>query len=219
MNIANSKIIKLLDRITGAVFLFTLLLLFIKIFTNGAPSLSHSKRGYTVNNIQTKPFKTNTDTIEADKRLFNWFNSTTVVQPHNRALVDLRFRSNKQLFHPLAISFQVMYYLYFVLIMLSAWQLKMFFGALCRNEIFTSGNTRRLMLIGIFFMLIPIINSLQREFFIKTINTLRMNDSSYQLDSHFNFLSSETVFGLMMIVFSLVFKVGADVQKENESFI
>jgi hypothetical protein len=103
--------------------------------------------------------------------------------------------------------------------MLAAWQLKMFFGALCRNEIFTSGNTRRLMLIGLFFMLIPIVNSLQREFFIKTINALQMNDSSYQLDSYFNFLSSETIFGLMMIVFSLVFKVGADVQKENESII
>lgn len=220
MKIGDSKIIKILDRISGAVFLFALLVLLVKIFSSGAPALSGSVRGYEVNNIMAKPQeKPDTTYHDPNKTLDQWFKKTIVVQPHNEALVYLRFKTYKDLLNPTALLFQLAYYSYYIIIVLGAFQLKMFFGNLSRNEVFTKNSTQKLFMIGIFFMLIPLIKSTQGVLFVKTVYNLGLNDSGYVLRYYFRLIAPETIFGAMMIVFSLVFKAGTDVQKENESFI
>jgi len=220
MKIADSSIIKILDRISGAAFLFALLVLLVKIFSSGAPALSGSVRGYKVNNIVAKPQeKPDTTYHDPNTTLNQWFKKTAVVQPHHDALVELRFRTHKELLNPVALSFQLAYYSYYIIIVLAAFQLKIFFGNLSRNEVFTKGNTRKLFITGLLFMLIPLAKSIQNVLFIKTINILNMNDSGYLFRYAFRLVSYETIFGAMIIVFSLVFKAGTDVQRENESFI
>ncbi|MCF3110748.1 DUF2975 domain-containing protein [Niabella sp. CC-SYL272] len=220
MKIADSRIIKILDRISGAVFLFTLLVLLVKIFSSGAPALSGSVRGYQINNITAKPQK-RPDTTYHDpgKTLDQWFKKTIIVQPHNEALVHLRFKTYKDLLNPVTVLFQLAYYSYYIIIVLAAFQLKMFFGNLSRNEVFTKKNTRKLFITGLLFMLIPLIKSIQNVLFIEAINGLNINDSGYSFSYSFRLVSPETIFGAMMIVFSLVFKAGTDVQQENEAFI
>lgn len=220
MKIADSRIIKILDRISGAVFLFALLVLLVKIFSSGAPALSGSVRGYQVNNVTAKQQeKPDTTYHDPNRTLDRWFKKIIIVQPHNKALAQLRFKTYKDLLSPIALLFQLAYYSYYIIIVLAAFQLKMFFGNLSRNEIFTKNNSRKLFMTGLLFMLIPLVKSTQNVLFVKTVNSLNMNDSGYLLTDVFRLISPETIFGAMMIVFSLVFKAGADVQKENESFI
>ncbi|MBO9595609.1 MAG: DUF2975 domain-containing protein [Niabella sp.] len=220
MKIADSRIIKILDRVSGAVFLFALLVLLIKICSSGAPALSNSIKGYEVNDIYvTRQVAPDTTHHDPNKTLDQWFKKTTVVQPHNKALVHLRFKTYKELLNPAALLFQLAYYSYYIIIVLAAFQLKMFFGNLSRNEVFTKRNTRKLFITGLLFMLIPLIKSIQNVLFIKAVNSLNLNDSGYAFSYSFRLVAHETVFGVMIIVFSLVFKAGTDVQRENESFI
>ncbi|MCD2424564.1 DUF2975 domain-containing protein [Niabella pedocola] len=220
MKIGNSRIIKILDRISGAVFLFALLVLLVNIFSSGAPALSNSIRGYKVNDIRVKPLeKPDTTYQDPNQTLNQWFKKTTIVQPHQDALVHLRFKTYKELLSPTALLFQLAYYSYYMIIVLAAFLLKMFFGNLSRNEVFTQSNTRKLFITGSLFMLIPLIKSIQNTLFIKTVSSLNMNDSGYAFSYPFRLVSYETIFGAMIIVFSLVFKAGTDVQRENESFI
>ena len=223
MMFSKSPIIKFLDRIVGAAFLLALLALLIKIFFPGPLIESKPVRVYAVNNISISK------SIQIERKDFPEYykkrqeeqqQAVMVVRRDSTGTVSLWFKKYEQLYQPWAILFQLVFYSFYILFVLATFQLKMFFGNICRDQIFSPDSVKRLFLTGLFFICIPVIEKIQGSVFVKTIEELQLNDSGYTFTndgiSIFSFL---TVFGIMMIIFSIIFKVGVNIKNENEDFV
>ncbi|MFD2918966.1 DUF2975 domain-containing protein [Terrimonas rubra] len=222
MMFSKSPVIKFLDRIAGAAFLLALLTLIIKIFFPGPTIAVKPFRVYGINNISISkptPIKTNDGQDYYQKRQKEQ-QQEVMVKPDRTATVSLSFKKSEQLFRPAAILFQLAFYSFYILFVLATFQLKMFLGNICRDQIFSLDSVKRLFLTGLFFICIPVIEKIQGYLLIDTINTLQSNDSGYILSNDgISIFSSLTVFGIMMIIFSIIFKVGVSIKNENEDFV
>lgn len=222
MMFSKSPVIKFLDRIAGAAFLMALLVLLIKIFFPGPLFENKPVRIYTIQKIIAyKPIRLlKIDSATYYKQQEQIREQTLTVKTDRTATLDLRFKKNEQLYHPVAILFQLAFYSFYILIVLATFQLKMFFGNISKDEFFSSDSVKRLFLTGLFFICIPVVEKIQGSLFIDTINTLLLNDSGYILHNDgISIFSSLTAFGIMMIIFSLIFKVGVSIKNENEDFV
>lgn len=68
-------------------------------------------------------------------------------------------------------------------------------------------------------MLLPIMNWVTQGLFINCIASLNLNDSGYSLKNGASLFGSETLIGLALLAFGLIFKAAVDIKEENESFI
>lgn len=214
MKLSNSKTIKSLDLLSTIVLLFYFAFLGGRLFNSGAPALSNSLKGYAVYDIQAKPHD---DT--GSRSLDDWFGKRVVVQPTNRALVDLRFKSYDELFSLPAILYQVSQIFYWLLIGFLILCIKGLFSSFRKDEVFTTRNASLILWGSAVLMLLPVIRSITQHFFINCIVKLNLNDSGYLLQKGGGFIASETFVGLALLAFGLVFKTAIDIKKENDSFI
>jgi uncharacterized membrane protein YidH (DUF202 family) len=133
--------------------------------------------------------------------------------------VYLRFKTYSELFSLSAISFQLVYFIYFLSIGFLILSVKLFFKSLTKNEVFTAKNASFIMSCGIILICLPVMRWLTQELFINCIHKLNLNDSGYYLSNGVALLDTETIIGLVLLAFGLAFKVGVDIKQENESFV
>ena len=214
MKFSDSKIIKSLDLLTTIILLFYVAFLCVKLFDSGAPALSNSLKGYAVYDILAKP--------RDDKNvrsLDDWFGKRVVVQPTNKALVDLRFKSYGELFSLPALLYQASQLLYWLLIGFLILCIKKLFSSFRKDEVFTTRNASLILWGSTVLMLLPVMRSITQYLFINCITKLNLNDSGYMLQKGVGFIAAETLIGLALLAFGLVFKTAIAIKKENDSFI
>ncbi|MGK6352813.1 DUF2975 domain-containing protein [Parapedobacter sp. DT-150] len=214
MKLSNSKTIRSLDVLITIVLIFYFVFLGIKLFNSGAPAVSNSLKGYAMYDIQAKPHD--------DKRvlsLADWFGKKVVVQPTNRARVELRFKSYDELFSLPALSYQVFQLFYWLLIGFLILCIKRVFSSFRKDEVFTTRNASLILWGSAVLMILPVMRSITQRLFINCIIKLNLNDSGYLLQKGAGFIASETFIGLALLAFGLVFKTAIDIKKENDSFI
>lgn len=214
MKLSDSKIIKSLDLLTTIVLLFYFAFLGIKLFNSGAPAVSNSLKGYAMYDIQAKP---NDD--KGVRSLADWFGKKVVVQPTNRALVELRFKSYDELFSLPALLYQVSQLFYWLLIGFLILCIKRLFSSFRKDEVFTTKNASLILWGSAVLMILPVMRSITQHLFINCITKLNLNDSGYLLQKGVGIIASETFIGLALLAFGLVFKTAIDIKKENDSFI
>ncbi|MFB2120861.1 DUF2975 domain-containing protein [Parapedobacter sp. 2B3] len=214
MKLSDSRTIKSLDLLTTIALLFYIAFLGTKLFNSGAPALSNSVKGYAVYDIQAKPHDDS-----RVRSLDDWFGKKVVVQPTNRALVDLRFKSYDELFSLPALLYQASQLIYWLLIGFLILCIKRLFSSFRKDKVFTTRNASLILWGSAMLMLLPVMRSITQHLFINCITKLNLNDSGYSLQKGVGFIAAETFIGLALLAFGLVFKTAIAIKKENDSFI
>ncbi|WP_379025298.1 DUF2975 domain-containing protein [Parapedobacter deserti] len=186
----------------------------VKLFNSGAPALSNSLKGYAVYDIEAVPHEP-----VSVRSLDDWFRKRVVVYPTSSALVDLRFKSYDELFSVPALLYQVSQIFYWLLIGFLILCIKKLFGSFRRDEVFTTRNASLILWGSTVLILLPVMRSITQHLFINCITKLHLNDSGYSLRNGVGFIAAETMIGLALLAFGLVFKTAIDIKKENDSFI
>ena len=214
MKLSDSKIIKSLHLLVSVILIFYSIFIIIHLFWNGAPKASNSLKGYEVYGIEVKKAGG-----ESTRTLEQWFNDQTIVQPTNRALVHLRFKSFDELFSASALLYQGSQIIYWLLIGFLIFSTQRLFHSFRKDKVFTNRNASLIMFAAITLMWLPIMRWITQYLFINCINQLNLNDSGYTLHNGLSLFSAETFIGLALLAFGLAFKTAVDIKKENESFI
>lgn len=214
MKLSDSKIIKSLNLLINLVMVCYFVFLITNLFMAGAPKASNSLKGYRVYGVQVEKVDgKSTGTLD------QWFNNEVIVQPTNRALVSLRFKSSDDLFSLPALLYQGSQIIYWLLIGFLIFCTQRLFNALRKDRVFTNGNASLIMFGAITLMWLPIMRGITQSLFINCITKLGLNDSGYSLHNGSSLFSAETFIGLALLAFGLAFKAAVDIKKENESFI
>lgn len=214
MKLSDSKIIKSLNFLATLVLVFYAIFFVSKLCTSGAPSLSNSVKSYTMSNVIAEQ-----KDHQLTKTLDKWFNDQTIVQPVNKAKIDLRFKSYSELLHFPAVLFQISQFMYWLLIGFLILCIKLLFSSFNKNEVFTNKNASIILFGALTLIWLPIIGWVTQELFINCIAKLNLNDSGFSLKNGAHLFASETLIGLALMAFGLAFKAGVNIKQENESFI
>ncbi|WP_055726101.1 DUF2975 domain-containing protein [Pedobacter borealis] len=215
MKLSESKVIKNLNRLATIVLAFYVVFLFQQFFTSSSPASSKAVKSYEVYNVKLNYF---TNKVDEDP-LKSWFNDTVVIQKTDRALVHLRFRTYDQLFSLPAILFQFSIVVYWLIIGIIIFLIKVFFQSLTKDKVFTAKNASIIIWGSLLLICLPIARWFSQELFVSCINQLSLNDSKYALSNGEGIIASETIIGLIILAFGLAFKVGVKIKEENESFV
>jgi hypothetical protein len=218
MKLSESKVIKSLNQLATIALIFYIIILLIKLFSSGVPSATKGVKWYDVYNIKAEKYIRN-NTVSPNNNMDTWFENKIVVNETKRALISIRFKTYSELFSLSAITFQLAYFIYFISIGFVILSVKRFFKSLTRNEVFTRKNASIIIFCSTVLMCLPIARWLTQELFINCIRKLNLNDSGYHLSNGAGLLGTETIIGLVLLAFGLAFKVGVDIQQENESFV
>jgi hypothetical protein len=218
MKLSESRVIKTLNGLATIVLVFYIIVLLIKFFSSGVPNASQGIKWYEVYHVKAEPL-TKANSISSNNGLDKWFNNKVFVSENKKAMVYLRFKTYSELFSLSAISFQLVYFIYFLSIGFLILSVKLFFKSLTKNEVFTAKNASFIMSCGIILICLPVMRWLTQELFINCIHKLNLNDSGYYLSNGVALLDTETIIGLVLLAFGLAFKVGVDIKQENESFV
>lgn len=214
MKLSDSKIIKALHLLISFIMVLYFLFILTNLFMKAAPGLSHSVKGYKVYGVEVE--KVN---AKSSHSLDQWFNDAIIVQPTDRALVHVRFKSYDELFSFPAILYQASQIIYWLLIGFLIICIKKLFGSFSKDKVFTKRNASLIMFGAITLMWLPIMRWITQSLFINCINKLNLNDSGYVLHNGVSLMTSETLIGLALLAFGLVFKIAVNIKTENESFI
>ncbi len=215
MKLSENKIIKSLNTlVTIAIILYCAFLL-INLIYSGVPSNGKGIRGYTIYNVQIY------DVARKDNTLYlkTWFNNNVIVNNINRAEINIRYKTFKDLYSFSALSFQFSIFFYWLSIGALLIFMKRFFRSLKNNEVFTQKNASTIMFSSLILLWLPIIRYLSQELLLNCIEKLHLNDSGYALANGESLFGAETFIGLALFAFGLAFRVGVDMKKENEAFI
>lgn len=216
MKISDNKIIKSLNFLATLAIVFFVVFLIFKLASVGAPSSSNSLKGFEMYDVIARPIDT---TIKPNDYLDIWFKNKVVVQPTNRSLVHLRIKSYQELFSLPSILFQAMQMITWLLIGFLLICVKKIFMAFSKNNFFSNSNGSIIISGAIVLICLPFMQYITQELFINCVNKLKLNDSGYQLYNGTHYLGPETLIGLVLLAFGFAFKSGANLKRENESFI
>lgn len=213
MKLSDSKLIKALHLLISFVIVLYFIFIPTNLFMKAAP-VSHSVKGYKVYGVKVEKVDE-----KSSHSLDQWFNDAIIVQPTNRALVHVRFKSYDDLFSFPAVLYQASQIIYWLLIGFLIICIKKLFGSFSKDKVFTKRNASLIMIGALVLMWLPIMRWITQNLFINCVNKLDLNDSGYVLHNGLSLLTSETFIGLALLAFGLVFKTAIDIKKENESFI
>jgi len=214
MRLSESKTIKGLSIISTAIVGIYVIFLIIKLFTPGSPANSTSVKGFGVYNMIAKPAD-----LKTTRTLEDWFKSSVIVQPTHQAHIEVRLKSDAELYSLSALLFQFSQLIYWLSIGYMILCVKMLFGSFSKNKVFTAKNANIITSGAIAMLTLPLIRWITNELFINLIIELNLNDSNYSIQNQSSIIGSETIIGFALLAFGLAFRAGVDLKNENEAFI
>ena len=214
MKLSENKTIKVLNIISTGILGLYIIFLIIKLISPGSPAASNSVKGFSVYDMVAKP-----KDLKHTRTLEDWFSSKVIVEPTYKAFINLRIKSNDELYSFPSLLFQFSNLIYWLAIGYLLLCVKMLFSSFSKNKVFTTKNANLITSGAIVMLALPVIRWATNELFINLIVKMNLNDSSYAIQNQTGISGSETLIGIALLAFGLAFRAGVDLKNENEAFI
>ncbi|WP_129715707.1 DUF2975 domain-containing protein [Pedobacter sp. SYP-B3415] len=217
MNKTQSILLRVLYALSNFAVVVYVIAFVVNVLTSASPATSKAIKSFQLEDINVT--RRQHQELTPSQTLEGWFKNNVIVHEYKRGTVHLRFRSWNELMSFPAVSFQLGWLLYWLIIGLVVLGVRQLLAALRKNMIFTRRNILWLQVIGFSLIALPLSGWLMKELFIHCISEMGMNDSGYLLHNASRFTSSETIWGSILLVIAFVFRTGAQLKEENESFV
>lgn len=206
--------IKLINKAFNILFIISVVFLSCWFIYNFFPKSS--------NKIQERNviiLKKNTANFDANTMLGKWFNDRVIVQSNNRGVVYINLAKQNYTFMD-TFFLQTLEYVPFIYFILVFYLFKRILNDMKIGNVFSSRNVYRLTIMGFLFLSMPTMYYIKQFFFLDFIRNHHISNLQYSFENGNNLLiGSETIIGVAVLIFAIVFKTGSAIKKENESFI